>query len=124
MTSCNNGERVPMSVEITDADVHDDVGTALEEFADLRSILPPGFPRHVRFGITRERMQSYSDDRQQLFWHLLNIPLALHAYRLRHPLILSQMSPNISRNVACSRISSSYFRMSASARSSSSVASH
>ncbi len=70
-----------MSVEITDADVQDDVGAALEEFVALRSILPPGFPHHARFGITRERMQAYSDDRQQRFWHLLNIPLALHAYR-------------------------------------------
>src|SRR2546428_10197761 len=67
--------------EVTDADVIDHQRASLADFPELASAVPAGFPGNPSHGVTKARMQEYSDTRQGKYWHHLNLPLALHAYQ-------------------------------------------
>lgn len=63
-----------------DARVQAGISAVLERFPALRVVVPANFPADRRYDITVERMQAYSDRRTDRYWHLLNLPLALHAH--------------------------------------------
>lgn len=76
---------------MTDQDLQADIEDALADFPNLKSVLPPGLLLGARFGLTVARMQAYLEERGQRFWHQLNLPLAVHAYRHNAPKVRSLM---------------------------------
>lgn len=68
-----------MSAEMNE-DLLLELEAALDGFPKFRGILPANYPRGKRFGISKETIRQYSDDRACRFWHQLNLPLALHAW--------------------------------------------
>ena len=80
-TTRNPGTSEMNYATVTDADLQADTEVALADFPNLRSVLPAGLIRRPSFGLTVARISEYSKDRALKFWHQLNLPLALHAYR-------------------------------------------
>jgi len=68
------------SPTVEDEELQAELGAVLARFPSLRAVVPRGFPADARFEITVEKMQDYSDDRTETYWHKVNLPLALHAY--------------------------------------------
>lgn len=60
-----------------DDDLHDALATALTYFPHFRAVLPPDYPRHVKYRITHEALTAYNARRRSRFWHTLNLPFAL-----------------------------------------------
>lgn len=76
---------------VTDLDLQADTEVAIADFPNLKSFLPAGLVGRPRFGLTVDRIREYSEDRALTFWHQLNLPLALHAYRHNPPEVRSLM---------------------------------
>jgi hypothetical protein len=79
-------------IVISDADVQADIAKPLTVFPNLSAALPTSFPGGRQFDITAARLQDFSDTRSRKYWHLLNLPLVLHAYQHSpHPKVRSLM---------------------------------
>ena len=80
---CHGERAMPRHVEPTtpeDVEVQEVITAVLARFAALRSTLPESFPADRQYGITVDRMRSFSDGRTDRFWHHVNFALALHEY--------------------------------------------
>lgn len=75
------GDGGDLDEEVTDDDVQRDIAEGLLEFPALRAVLPERFPADKSYEITLARMREYSATRGDKFWHQLNLPLVVNAYR-------------------------------------------
>lgn len=65
---------------VSNGDLHDALSATIARYPFLKSLLPTNWPHGPKFGITTTKMTDFAQSKKDSrYWHVLNLPLCVHA---------------------------------------------